>query len=702
MFSWRGQGWPKLAAVVALAAGALVAASLPARAAPTEIDAVEAAALFGVAAADVDLGPMSTSPPSAEVRVAGKLVGYVFSTHAVAGSIGYSGKPLDVHVGLRLDGRIAGARLSEHQEPILVIGVTPAALDAFVAGLAGLDVRQPTLVRNTDAGRGQPDHVAGATVSSAVIKDAVLRAARTVAAARGLLGAPPDQPAIERARFVPRTWSELASLGAIAQRRITRAEVDTALGQAPSGPDVLFCEIYAALISPPEIGQNLLGRRAFEQLAASIGASDHAVLIAANGLYSFKGTAWRQEDRFDRIRLVQGRTAITFPANAHENVERLAAEGAPELREAGVFRIPQGAHFDPTAPWRLELIVEQGGKGPAIFPVEYRLPARFIAAPATPATSAQPPELWREIWRARTPEIAILLGMLAVLAVILFAHDLIVRNREVYRRTRLAFLAVTLVFLGGYAAAQLSVINVVTFVHALLAGFRWEQFLLDPLVFILWSFLALALLFWGRGVFCGWLCPFGALQELSNQAARKLGVRQYEVPWALQERLWPLKYALFLAILGLSFYSALDALALAEVEPFKTAIVLKFDRAWPFVLYAVSLLAAGLFIERFFCRYLCPLGAALAIPARLKIFDWLKRRPQCGRECRICNVRCPVQCINPMGQIIPNECIYCLNCQVNYYDASTCLPLKQRAQRRAASGTPAARPIQRHAEIPHA
>ena len=89
---------------------------------------------------------------------------------------------------------------------------------------------------------------------------------------------------------------------------------------------MLFCEIYFALISPPEIGQNLLGRRAFEKLAASMGASEHAVLIAANGLYSFKGTAWRQEDRFDRIRIVQGRTAITFPAGAHENVEQLAAE----------------------------------------------------------------------------------------------------------------------------------------------------------------------------------------------------------------------------------------------------------------------------------------------------------------------------------------------------------------------------------------
>ena len=49
---------------------------------------------------------------------------------------------------------------------------------------------------------------------------------------------------------------------------------------------------------------------------------------------------------------------------------------------------------------------------------------------------------------------------------------------------------------------------------------------------------------------------------------------------------------------------------LAEVEPLKTAIILRFVRDWWFVLFAVALLVAGLFIERFFCRYLCPLGAA--------------------------------------------------------------------------------------------
>ena len=154
------------------------------------------------------------------------------------------------------------------------------------------------------------------------------------------------------------------------------------------------------------------------------------------------------------------------------------------------------------------------------------------------------------------------------------------------------------------------------------------------------------------------------------------------MPFAVHERLWIIKYTLFLAILALSFYSMERALVLAEVEPFKTAISMRFMRAWPFVLFALALLTAGLFIERFFCRYVCPLGAALAIPAKIKLFDWLRRRPQCGRECRLCEVKCPVGAIDPVGRINPNECVLCLRCQVIYHDPNTCTVLKARATRR--------------------
>jgi polyferredoxin len=124
------------------------------------------------------------------------------------------------------------------------------------------------------------------------------------------------------------------------------------------------------------------------------------------------------------------------------------------------------------------------------------------------------------------------------------------------------------------------------------------------------------------------------------------------------------------------------AFAMAEVEPFKTAITLKFMRDWPFVVYAALLLIAGLFIERFFCRYLCPLGAALAIPARMRMFEWLKRYRECGAECQLCARTCTVQAIHPLGQINPNECIYCLQCQAKYFDSAVCLHIKKRIERR--------------------
>ena len=169
------------------------------------------------------------------------------------------------------------------------------------------------------------------------------------------------------------------------------------------------------------------------------------------------------------------------------------------------------------------------------------------------------------------------------------------------------------------------------------------------------------------------------------------GVRQIEVPQALHERLWVIKYTLFVAIVALSFYSMEQALLLAEAEPFKTVISMRFLRAWPFVLFALAVLGAGLFIERFYCRYLCPLGAGLAIPAKLKIFDWLKRRPQCGRECRLCETKCTVGAIDPLGRINPNECVLCLRCQVVMNDAGTCPVLKRRA-RGAAPPAPASEP----------
>jgi NosR/NirI family nitrous oxide reductase transcriptional regulator len=149
-----------------------------------------------------------------------------------------------------------------------------------------------------------------------------------------------------------------------------------------------------------------------------------------------------------------------------------------------------------------------------------------------------------------------------------------------------------------------------------------------------------------------------------------------------------------MGLLGATFYSFDLAIAGTSVEPFKTAITFRFDAPWPAVIYAVALLGAGLFVERFYCRFVCPLGAGLSILGRVRMFDWLKRRPQCGSQCHVCEAVCPVGAIKRSGEIDMNECFYCLDCQVTYYDDHKCPPLIARRKRSEgrAGKRPAAEP----------
>ena len=292
---------------------------------------------------------------------------------------------------------------------------------------------------------------------------------------------------------------------------------------------------------------------------------------------------------------------------------------------------------------------------------------------------------WVAVWRDRAWQIAVLLLALVVLTFILLFQDWLTRRPRLLRTVRTGFLLFTLIFIGWYMLAQLSVIHVLTFISAILHQFSWESFLVDPLIFILWGFVALTLLLWGRGVYCGWLCPFGALQELIHQLATRLKIPEYKFPDVVHERLTAIKYVIFVALFGLSLQSIGYAARAAEVEPFKTAIVMHFDRSGLFLLYALGLLLIAVFNRKFFCKYLCPLGAALAIPAPLRIFDWLRRRKECGRPCQICARQCEVQAIRPTGEINPNECHYCLDCQITYWDDHQCPPLSEKRIRREKS-----------------
>ncbi len=676
-------------------------------------------------------GQPQGDPPIVPVYRGDQLQGFVYLNSDFANAIGYSGKPIQILVGIDPKGVITGFKLVEHKEPIVLVGIPEPRIIAAINGLIGKDMKP--VARGAEH-PPQVDIVSGATVTVLVMADSIIRSAvklirngriggdDTAAAAAAL---PPVTKTLDLERSEIRNWDDLLGDGSVRRLHLSIGDVNDAFAksgnaaaaQNPEPGEVgdTFIDLYVALVSAPTIGCSLLGEEGYQRLKASLQPGQQAIVVAGDGIYSFKGSAYVRGGIFDRIEILQEGSSPRFRDKNHPRLGAFAAAGAPDLKEIGLFVTPPEFTLDPAQPWQLQLLVQRAvgtrDKAFLTFDLEYVLPDRYVrreqravtvpasdAAPAAQASAASIEDeepLWMRIWRSQPISIGIAAFALVALTAIFFFQNVLVRRPLLYTWVRRFYLVFVLVWLGWYANAQLSVVNVLTFSSALLTGFHWEFFLAAPLIFILWSATATGLLFWGRGPFCGWLCPFGALQELTNTVAKWLKIPQITVPWGLHERLWPIKYVIFIGLFGLSLYSVSLAETFAEVEPFKTAIILKFARSWPFVAYAVTLLVIGLFIERFFCRYLCPLGAALAIPGRIRTFEWLRRWKECGSPCQRCAKECPVQSIHPEGHINVNECIYCMHCQELYHDDHRCphmIQVRLKREKFSAMSSPSMRP----------
>ena len=653
-------------------------------------------------------GKLRSDIPVIPALKKGEPIGHVFLTSDFVTTTGYSGKPIHIVMAVDDKAKVTGVKLVKHSEPIVLVGIPNAKIQAVTQKYVGLD-----LIKEAESGGSAHDLdiVSGATVTIMIIDDSIVRAGLKVARQLGLGGltaelkstGPQKQLLHPTGKDIAVSdWQTLTGEGSVRSllldvSQINQAFIDTKDQRAIKRPEKgnsedTFIEMHVALISAPEIGRTLLGVDEYKNLVQWLGDDEEAILVLGRGKYSFKGSGYVRGGIFDRIQLIQGDAAARFFDKQHLRLGRLATQDAPSFTELDIFKIPADMGFSPTKPFRLQLLVQRAvgaiDKAFITFDLGYKIPERFVETispaqvePIVPSkllgdlASSNPDELshlWKRIWQQKRIEAVLLAAALMVLTIVFFFQMQVTKHERFTYWFRIGFLTFTLFVLGWYSNAQLSVVNILAFFSAVTTDFSWSAFLMDPLVFILWFSVAASLLFWGRGVFCGWLCPFGALQELTNKIARFFKVPQITVPWGVHERLWPVKYMIFLGLFGLSLYSLEMSERFAEIEPFKTAIILKFARSWPYLLFVGVLLGAGLFIERFYCRYLCPLGAALAIPARMRMFDWLKRYKECGDPCTRCAKECMVQAIHPEGHINPNECHQCLHCQVLYQSDTKC------------------------------
>jgi NosR/NirI family transcriptional regulator, nitrous oxide reductase regulator len=624
------------------------------------------------------IGAKQENPPLWPLFRQDELIGWAFDSIDLINIPGFAGSPIDVLVVIDTEGTYVGVKVLKHAEPVLAYGVGPPRLKAYTDQYNGLSLRKNIKVRiRSDAGEegGSNTFIDGITMATAsivVLNDTIILSALKVAS-NVLDGfSYREKGKVRHDQFKKKNWDQLLELGWVSHRRIVNKDIDilftdTSVDNASPEPDALFTDLYFASLNIPTIGRNILGDEVYKQLMSEeLKPGEQAILVASNGSFSTRGEEFVRGSVPDRLGLFQNDLPLEIRDLMLYRLNIRKTPHLPEFEDFTVFKTKASSLFDPSLPWTLNLTVKrskmfQNESFTRSLSFDYALPESFFIIPEDPEHRDAP---WVQIWEARILDVTILVVSLIILSLIFIFQNRLVNYSSRLRWIRWAFLSYTLGFIGWYAQGQLSVINIFPIVRSIWEGFTIEMYLIDPITFVLWIYVFVSLFLWGRGVFCGWLCPFGALQEMIAWLGQKLHIRQWKISEMRHRQFWLLKYLILAALVGVSLFSTGTAISMSEVEPFKTAITETFVRHWPFVLYTVIILGLGLFIHKFYCRYICPLGAGLAVLGWFRRFEWLERRKECGSPCGYCATSkvCGIRAIEPTGEINYNECIQCLDC----------------------------------------
>jgi NosR/NirI family nitrous oxide reductase transcriptional regulator len=620
-----------------------------------------------------------------------KLLGYVMLSTDITDTPAYSGKPVVTLIGMDKAGRFVGVKVLKHSEPILLLGIPESTLLRFNAQYIGKSVAD-----KIEVGQSRPDEgvlgldaISGATVTVIAQNQVMMTSGTVVARQVGILAPTVREPARYVVNGKRSSWDELLKQGAVQRLRVNPEQVGLERGPEP------FIELWFGDLNHPDIGKSLLGDNSWNNLRLQLKEDEHAIfVIRTRGAESFKGSGFVRGGIYDRVQVRQGADAFTFRDLDALNLYGIDAEGAPSFNESAIFII-RSKSFSAAYPWKLSFLGNRvdratGARVFTSFDAPYWLPAAALEG-GRPKIE-EPAAPWVRIWQSRAVGIALFALLLVAVTVVYALREKLTRrsthkNKWPVNAFKYSAWAISIVFVGFGAMAQPSITQVLTWFHALLFQWTWSLFLSDPFIFLFWIFIIITVFLFGRGLFCGWMCPFGSLSEAIYKVARVVGFKRFQtrLPQVWHDRLKWLKYAVFFSLITVSMFSMGLAEKLSEVEPFKTTFLVGINnRAWPYGLFVAVLLGLSIFIERPYCKYLCPLGASLAMPSTFRWFG-LKRKQDCN-SCKACAVGCGAQAIDADGRIDHRECLHCLDCMVLYTDTKGCPPLARERKRRERDG----------------
>ncbi|MEX2048790.1 MAG: 4Fe-4S binding protein [Gemmatimonadota bacterium] len=605
-----------------------------------------------------------------------ELIGYVFLTSDLPPEqVGYDG-PIEALVGMTPDGVLTGVRVTEYRESRRYewgdFLSDPWLLGQFVGKHVG---DQFGVNRDIDG-------IAQVTISVRALARGVRDAARRVAVAHAGR-AEEARVALIDAELARLSWYEIREQG-IAVTLPLRQQ-----GREPLDVSVLH-------LSSEELGRHLLGRR-YESLAQGIeqrGGADEIVL------YVVEGSTFAPPLR-DGWTIEQGGDTV---AVARDQVVTIGSPGGgvlvDESSQVGAILLPDGV--DITAP--LTFIFDRGRPDLGTSRVEYTsqgaggrvadaagaanaragVAAAPVAAPdapsagpvpdATPETAPEPapsvtiaPET-SPATLAATPEQVVQLDFTEVdeggvwddlissaswsrvawtlLVLVLAALAFFTKKAAL----RWVSLVTTMVVLGWIDGGFLSVSHLTGVIRVGPAAV-----LSDLPLLLMVTFTLVTLLVWGR-VFCGYLCPFGALQDFFDRLVPARFKR--ELPKGTHRAALKLKYGL-LALILIPALAGIPLSLYQYFEPFGTVFFLSSNLLlWAI---AVPVLVASAIVPRFYCRYACPLGAALAVGSLVSLRR-IPRVEQCD-YCKVCEQKCPTGAID--GPSVDfKECVRCNECEI--------------------------------------
>ncbi|ABV92432.1 regulator of nitric oxide reductase transcription [Dinoroseobacter shibae DFL 12 = DSM 16493] len=628
------------------------------------------------------------------LNAGGTQAGYVFETEPMAPLPGFSGAPINLLVLLDLEGRFEHVVLLEHNEPIFVSGLGEAPFHAFFEQYRGRSISDSLVVGTPygggDAGGGliYLDGVTKATASVRIAHESILAATLQVARQKmqGVATGPPAYPDPNNAEIL--SFQDLIDQGLLTRTVVSNAEVQAQFADtiwedddpaALDEPEAPYLDLWIADLGPPAVARALLSEDGYAELQdfLEISGSDEPILMIETGRHGLVSEDFVRNTAPAWLSVTQDGLPVALRdsdilVELHPDLPDALQDGV-----AMILRTDRRLGFDPTREWTLgvEAVRSHGMLQPEIGSVTltttYASDPRFFLRPEI--TGPLPP--WQEALLNRQTDLIVLAVFLAGLLALLAARMNWLAGLAQFTPVRLGILAFVTVFIGWWGQGQLSIVTVLGVLRTTLEGASFAFLLYDPFSLVIWGVTILGFVLWGRGLFCGWLCPFGALQEFAHHVGRKLRLPRIEPTEAWDRRLKGLKYVVLAGLIATVLIAPQHVDTVAEVEPFKTAITVFFVREWYYVAYAVLWLGLALVLFKGFCRYVCPLGAVMALGGLVRGRDWIARRAECGSPCQLCRVKCEYGAIQPTGEIAYSECFQCLDCVTIHDSKQMCVPL---------------------------